>query len=71
MLVLISRDEVISKTKYLEEEAKKNADLEDTDELQIQDDADSDDDSKSEDDVFYDSDDNDMDEEYVEAVYLM
>lgn len=61
--IFTRRDEVISKTKYLEEEAKNNADLEDTDELQIQDESESEDDSKADDDVFYDSDDNDLDEE--------
>lgn len=55
------RDEIVSKTKYLEAEAKRTADLEDTDELQIQDESEGED--TPDDDVFYDSEDNDLDEE--------
>lgn len=60
MCVFFCRDEIISKTKYLEAEAKRTADLEDTDELQIQDESEGED--APEDDVFYDSEDNDLEE---------
>uniref|UniRef100_A0A336M2U4 CSON010918 protein n=1 Tax=Culicoides sonorensis TaxID=179676 RepID=A0A336M2U4_CULSO len=56
-----NRDEIVSKTKFLEAEAKRTADLEDTDELQVQEETE--DEDSPDDDVFYDTEDKELDEE--------
>lgn len=61
--VLYQRDEIVDKTKYLEAEAERTADLDDSDEFQMQSDADEED--ASNDDILYGSEDNELDEEYV------
>lgn len=69
LFIFICRDEIVSKTKYLEAEAKRTADLEDTDELQIQEETEGE--YTPEDDVFYDSEDNDLEEYGLLQVLLL
>ena len=68
--LLFCRDEILTKNKFLEEEAKRKAEMVDNGEDDVQQDqqAETDlDDSRQEDDVFYDS---DLQEREVEWVLL-